>query len=85
MRIISDDNTFGVVDVPFPCSEIKLVGVAEMEYHATDKPYPRGEICIHGNLFIYEFYKLSENTAKAIGQDGRLHTGDVGLFTLGHQ
>ncbi|KAI7887248.1 uncharacterized protein EV154DRAFT_520724 [Mucor mucedo] len=77
---ISDDNTSGVVGVPFPCSEIKLVDVPEMEYHATDKPYSRGEICIRGFSTMREYYKSPEKTAETIDADGWLHTGDIGMF-----
>lgn len=69
------------VGCPLVCNEVKLIDVPDMNYFATDKPLPRGEICIRGNNVMLAYHKDPKKTAETIDKDGWLMTGDIGVIT----
>ena len=60
-----------------PDVEVKIV---DIETGATLPPGKQGELCTHGYLVMKGYYKMPEETARAIDADGWLHTGDLAVM-----
>ncbi|KAJ2681349.1 medium-chain fatty acid-CoA ligase faa2, partial [Coemansia spiralis] len=74
-----DENTAGHVGAPCPGVDIRLRDVPDMNYRATDRPCPRGEITIRGPHTFVGYYREPEKTRDAY--DGEwLLTGDIGMI-----
>eukprot|EP00449_Zooxanthella_nutricula_P019160 CAMPEP_0198540486 /NCGR_PEP_ID=MMETSP1462-20131121/53224_1 /TAXON_ID=1333877 /ORGANISM="Brandtodinium nutriculum, Strain RCC3387" /LENGTH=682 /DNA_ID=CAMNT_0044270595 /DNA_START=54 /DNA_END=2102 /DNA_ORIENTATION=- len=82
----------GTVGAPLPVCELRLQEVPDMGYLRTDTVHGegakamacrgRGEICFRGTNIFKGYYKMAEKTAEAIDDEGWLHSGDIGLWTV---
>lgn len=75
------DFSTGRVGAPLSNCYIKLVDWPEGNYHATDKPYPRGEIVIGGDCVSSGYFKNEELTKECFTVDEDIRwfkTGDIG-------
>jgi len=74
---------YGVVGLPVPSSEIKLLDVPDAGYLSTNNP-PQGEVCIRGSSVMSGYYKRPDlnNDESVFTKDGWLRTGDIGQWNL---
>src|SRR5438105_7454627 len=66
----------GAIGVPMPSTDIELRDDAN---HAVALG-EAGEICIHGPQVMAGYWQRPDETAKVLGPDGFLHTGDIGVM-----
>jgi fatty-acyl-CoA synthase len=60
-----------------PDVEVKIVDIESGE---TLPPGKQGELCTRGYLVMKGYYKMPDETAKAIDKDNWLHTGDLAIM-----
>ena len=60
-----------------PDVEVKIV---DIETGASLPPGKQGELCSRGYLVMKGYYKMPDETARAIDADGWLHTGDLAVM-----
>ncbi|CAF3724121.1 unnamed protein product, partial [Rotaria sordida] len=74
-----NDTKSGEIGIPVSMSYVKLVDVPEKEYYAKDGI---GEICFRSPTLFKGYLKDEAKTCEAIDEEGWLHTGDIGQWTL---
>ena len=71
-----DREFSGAIGVPMPSTEIVI-----RDDDDRDVPLGQpGEICIRGPQVMAGYWQRPDETAKVIGKDGFLHTGDIGIM-----
>ena len=74
-------HQYGVVGLPMPAVEIKLLDVPDAGYSATGT-LQQGEVCVRGPCVTSGYFKRPDlNSDETIfTKDGWLRTGDVGQW-----
>jgi long-chain acyl-CoA synthetase len=73
---MSNGEFSGSIGVPMPSTEVVL---RDDQDHDVPNGQP-GEICIRGPQVMAGYWQRPDETAKVIGKDGFLHTGDIGIM-----
>lgn len=77
---IPANSISGTCGGPMPGVQVKLRDLPDMGYLSTDKPFPRGEVCVKGDI-VFKCYRGNEEaTTDAFDGDGFFKTGDVGQW-----
>lgn len=77
---IPGNSKSGTCGGPLPGVQIKLRDLPEMGYFNSDKPCPRGEVCVKGDVVFSGYYNNEEATNEAFDDEGFFRTGDVGQW-----
>lgn len=79
-----DDQSTGNVGLPVAGAQIKLEPWLEGNYRPDDKPNPRGEIVVGGEMIAQGYFNLESQTEEAFYVDSAgvrwYRTGDIGEF-----
>ena len=79
-----DDQSTENVGLPVAGAKIKLEPWLEGNYRPSDKPNPRGEIVVGGEMIAHGYFNLEEQTKEAFYVDSEgtrwYRTGDIGEF-----
>jgi long-chain acyl-CoA synthetase len=67
----------GTVGPPLPSTEISVRNDSDAELGVGEV----GELCVRGPQVMKGYWNLPEETARALGRDGWLHTGDMAQVT----
>lgn len=82
-QLFNDQSTQNV-GLPVAGAQIKLEPWLEGNYRPTDKPNPRGEIVVGGQMIAHGYFNLEEQTEEAFYVDDKgvrwYRTGDIGEF-----
>lgn len=62
-----------------PHLEFKLIEYNDFNMRPTDKPFPRGELCLRGASIIPGYFKQGKINSSLVHVDkeGWLHTGEI--------
>ncbi|MFD2366757.1 AMP-binding protein [Pseudoduganella sp. GCM10020061] len=66
----------GAVGLPLPSTEVAIMDDAGRELPQGES----GEVCVRGPQVMKGYWNMPEETARVLGSDGWLRTGDIGLM-----